>query len=213
MVAGQVDWTFYLVTDQRWLGGRTLWDSVEAAIRGGATVVQLREKEIPSRDYLDLARRVKAVTDRAEVPLIIDDRLDIALAVDADGVHVGPEDLPVAAVRRLLGPDRIVGASACTLEEALRFQDEGADYLGVGAVFPTATKGGTESVSLEQLRRIKAAVRIPVVGIGGITADNAPAVMETGVDGVAVVSAVMAQPDIGEAALRLSALLKKGAGR
>jgi thiamine-phosphate pyrophosphorylase len=213
MVAGQVDWTFYLVTDRRWLGGRTLWDSVEAAIRGGATVVQLREKEIPSRDYLDLARRVKAVTDRAEVPLIIDDRLDIALAVDADGVHVGPEDLPVAAVRRLLGPDRIVGASACTQEEALRFQDEGADYLGVGAVFPTATKGGTESVSLEQLRRIKAAVRIPVVGIGGITADNAPAVMETGVDGVAVVSAVMAQPDIGEAALRLSALLKKGAGR
>jgi len=213
MVAGQVDWTFYLVTDRRWLGGRTLWDSVEAAIRGGATVVQLREKEIPSRDYLDLARRVKAVTDRAEVPLIIDDRLDIALAVDADGVHVGPEDLPVAAVRRLLGPDRIVGASACTQEEALRFQDEGADYLGVGAVFPTATKGGTESVSLEQLRRIKAAVRIPVVGIGGITADNAPAVMETGVDGVAVASAVMAQPDIGEAALWLSALLKKGAGR
>lgn len=212
-MVGQVDWTFYLVTDRRWLGGRTLWDSVEAAIRGGATVVQLREKEIPSRDYLDLARRVKAVTDRAEVPLIIDDRLDIALAVDADGVHVGPEDLPVAAVRRLLGPDRIVGASACTLEEALRFQDEGADYLGVGAVFPTATKGGTESVSLEQLRRIKAAVRIPVVGIGGITADNAPVVMETGVDGVAVVSAVMAQPDIGEAALRLSALLKKGARR
>ncbi len=209
-MAGQVDWTFYLVTDRRWLGGRTLWDSVEAAIRGGATVVQLREKEIPSRDYLDLARRLKTVTDRAGVPLIIDDRLDIALAADADGVHVGPEDLPVAAVRRLLGPDRIVGASACTLEEALRFQDEGADYLGVGAVFPTATKGGTESVSLEQLRRIKAAVRIPVVAIGGITAGNASAVMETGVDGVAVVTAVMAQPDIGDAALRLSTLLKGG---
>ncbi len=210
MAAEQVDWTFYLVTDRRWLGGRTLWDSVDAAIRGGATVVQLREKEIPSRDYLDLARRVKTVTDQAGVPLIINDRLDIALAVDADGVHVGPEDLPVATVRRLMGPSRIVGASACTLEEALRFQDEGADYLGVGAIFPTATKGGTESVSLEELRQIKAAVRIPVVAIGGITADNAPAVMETGVDGVAVVSAVMAQPDIGNAALRLSALLKGG---
>lgn len=201
--------TLYLVTDRRWLGRRSLEEDVEEALLGGATLVQIREKEISSRAYLDLARKVKAVTDRYGVPLIVNDRIDIAMAVDAGGVHVGPDDLPVSFARRLLGPDKIVGASASSLEEALAFQAQGADYLGVGAVFPTATKQVTEKVDLETLARIKAAVRIPVAAIGGIDAGNAPEVMKTGVDGVAVVSAILNRPDIREATRDLLSKLKK----
>ena len=201
--------TLYLVTDRRWLGRRSLEEDVEEALLGGATLVQIREKEISSRAYLELAGKVKAVTDRYGVPLIVNDRIDIALAVDADGVHVGPDDLPVSVARRLLGPDKIVGASASSLEEALVFQAQGADYLGVGAVFPTATKQVTEKVDLETLARIKAAVRIPVAAIGGIDAGNAPAVMKTGVDGVAVVSAILNRLDIREATRGLLSKLKK----
>ena len=210
MVRQNMDFTLYLVTDRRWLGERTLWDGVEEAIRGGATLVQLREKEISSKEYLELAQRVKEVTDRHDIPLIINDRIDIALAVDADGVHLGPEDLPVPLARKLLGDGKIIGSSAASVDEALLFQAQGADYLGVGAVFPTATKRGTEKVGLEDLRGIKSAVHIPVVAIGGINAENAKPVMETGVDGVAVVSAIMDQADIREAARRLLSLLKKG---
>jgi len=205
-----MDFTLYLVTDRRWLGERTLWDSVEEAIRGGATLVQLREKEISSKEYLELAQRVKEVTDRHDIPLIINDRIDIALAIDADGVHLGPDDLPVPLARKLLGGGKIIGSSAASVDEALLFQAQGADYLGVGAVFPTATKLGTEKVGLEDLRGIKSAVHIPVVAIGGINAENAKPVMETGVDGVAVVSAIMNQTDIREAARQLLSLLKRG---
>ena len=201
--------TLYLVTDRRWLGRRSLDEDVEEALLGGVTLIQIREKEISSRAYLDLARKVKAVTDRYGVPLIVNDRIDIAMAVDAGGVHVGPDDLPVSCARRLLGPDKIVGASASSLEEALAFQAQGADYLGVGAVFPTATKKITEKVDLETLARIKAAVRIPVAAIGGIDAGNAPAVMKTGVDGVAVVSAILNRLDIREATRDLLSKLKK----
>ena len=201
--------TLYLVTDRRWLGRRSLEEDVEEALLGGATLVQIREKEISSRAYLELAGKVKAVTDRYGVPLIVNDRIDIALAVDAGGVHVGPDDLPVSVARRLLGPDKIVGASASSLEEALTFQAQGADYLGIGAVFPTATKQVTEKVDLETLARIKAAVRIPVAAIGGIDAGNAPEVMKTGVDGVAVVSAILNRPDIREATRGLLSKLKK----
>ncbi|MFZ4440790.1 MAG: thiamine phosphate synthase [Syntrophales bacterium] len=208
MIRQNINYTLYLVTDRRWLGERTLWDDVEEAILGGVTLVQLREKEISSKEYLELAQRVKTVTDRHGIPLIINDRIDIALAVDADGVHVGPEDLPVPIARALLGDGKIIGASAASLEEALSLQAQGADYLGVGAVFPTATKRGTERVSLEELRRIKSAVHVPVVAIGGINAENAGPVMETEVDGVAVVSAIMDQTDIREAARKLLSLLK-----
>lgn len=210
MTQKKLELTLYLVTDRRWLGGRRLDESVEQAILGGATLVQLREKEISSREYLDLAVKVKAITDRYDVPLIVNDRIDIALAVDADGVHVGPEDLPVPVVRRLLGPDRIIGASASSVEEALSLQAQGADYLGVGAIFPTTTKQATEKVSLEELGRIKSAVRIPVTAIGGIGAENASEVMKTGVDGVAVVSTIMNQPDIREATRNLLLKLKWG---
>jgi thiamine-phosphate pyrophosphorylase len=208
MIRQNMDFTLYLVTDRRWLGGRTLWDSVGEAILGGVTLVQLREKEMSSKEYLELAQRVKGITDRYGVPLIINDRIDIALAADADGVHLGPEDLPVPIARKLLGDGKIIGASAASVDEALLFQAQGADYLGVGAVFPTATKQGTEKVGLDDLREIKSAVRIPVVAIGGINAGNAGRVMETGVDGVAVVSAIMDQTDIREAARRLLSLLK-----
>ena len=208
MVRQNMDFTLYLVTDRRWLGERTLWDSVEEAILGGVTLVQLREKEISSKEYLELAQRVKEVTDRHDIPLIINDRIDIALAVDADGVHLGPEDLPVPLARKLLGDGKIIGSSAASVDEALLFQAQGADYLGVGAVFPTATKRGTEKVGLEDLRGIKSAVHIPVVAIGGINAENAKPVMETGVDGVAVVSAIMNQTDIREAARQLLSLLR-----
>jgi thiamine-phosphate pyrophosphorylase len=203
-----MDFTLYLVTDRRWLGDRTLWDSVEEALQGGVTLVQLREKEISSKDYLALALKVKDVTDRYGIPLIINDRIDIAWAIDADGVHLGPEDLPVPLVRQLLGDGKIIGASAASVAEALLYQAQGADYLGVGAVFSTATKRGTEKVGLEDLRGIKSAVHIPVVAIGGINAENAGLVIETGVDGVAVVSAVMEQTDIRQAARRLLSLLK-----
>jgi thiamine-phosphate pyrophosphorylase len=209
MVRQNMDFTLYLVTDRRWLGERTLWDGVEEAIRGGATLVQLREKKISSKEYLELAQRVKEVTDRHDIPLIINDRIDIALAIDADGVHLGPEDLPVPIARKLLGDGKIIGSSAASVAEALLLQAQGADYLGVGAVFPTATKRGTEKVGLEDLRGIKSAVHIPVVAIGGINAENAKPVMETGVDGVAVVSAIMDQTDIREAARQLLSLLKR----
>ena len=168
MVRKNMDFTLYLVTDRRWLGERTLWDSVEEAIRGGVTLVQLREKEISSKEFLELAQRVKEVTDRHGIPLIINDRIDIALAMDAGGVHVGPEDLTVPLARKLLGDGKIIGASAASVDEALLFQTQGADYLGVGAVFPTATKRGTEKVGLDDLRRIKSAVHIPVAAIGGM---------------------------------------------
>jgi len=203
-----LDFTLYLVTDRRWLGERTLWEDVEEAILGGVTLVQLREKEVSSKEFLELAQRVKSVTDRHGVPLIVNDRIDIAFAVDADGVHVGPEDLSVPVARKLLGEGKIIGASAASLDEALSLQAQGADYLGVGAVYPTATKQGTEKVGLEDLRRIKSAVHIPVVAIGGINAENAVPVVETGVDGVAVVSAVMDQRDIREAARKLFSLVK-----
>ena len=203
------DFTLYLVTDRRWLGEKTLWDGVEEAIHGGATLVQLREKEISSKEYFELAQRVKEVTDRHGIPLIINDRIDIALAIDADGVHLGPEDLPVSIARKLLGDGKIIGASAATVAEALLCQAQGADYLGVGAMFPTATKRGTEKVGLDDLREIKSAVHIPIVAIGGIKAENAKPVMETGVDGVAVVSAIMDQEDIREAARQLLSVLKR----
>ncbi|MDP1993316.1 MAG: thiamine phosphate synthase [Syntrophales bacterium] len=210
MIKRNTDFTLYLVTDRRWLGEKTLWDGVEEAIRGGTTLVQLREKKISSKEYFELAQRVKEVTDRHGIPLIINDRIDIALAIDADGVHLGPEDLPVSIARKLLGDGKIIGSSAATVDEALLFQAQGADYLGVGAIFPTATKRGTEQVDLDDLRKIKSAVHIPVVAIGGIKAENVQPVMETGVDGVAVVSAIMDQEDIREAARQLLSLLKRG---
>lgn len=205
----QVNYSLYLITDRKTLGEEELISSLEAAVKGGVTLVQLREKNMNAYDHYNMAIKAKELVIKYGVPLIINDRVDIALAVDADGVHLGPEDLPVNVARKLMGPDKIIGASANCLEEALALQQQGADYLGVGALFPTATKSNTEHVSLEQLKLIKEAVHIPVVGIGGINLENAPLVKASGVNGIAVVSAILGSKNVFEAARLLRAIGNK----
>lgn len=199
----EMDYTLYLVTDRTLAGARDFDDLVGRAVRGGCTLVQLREKDASSGELYERALRLKRVTDYFHVPLIIDDRVDIMLAVDAAGVHLGQSDLPAEAARRLIGPDKILGVSARTVEEAEAAESAGADYLGVGAVFPTATKTDAEPVARETLAAICAAVRIPVVAIGGLNAKNIPLLEGSGISGAAVVSAVMGAEDPEEAARKL----------
>ena len=196
----------YLVTDSTNRNIDSFCRIVEQALQGGVTLVQLREKTATSREFYQRALRIKEVTDRFQVPLIINDRLDIALAVNAAGLHIGQEDLPVAVARRLLGPDKILGATAATVADALAAQAAGADYLGSGAVYPTGTKPGKAILPLPVLAQIKQALRIPVVAIGGITADNIGPVRDAGVDGVAVVSAIMDSADPTTAAKTLKTI-------
>ncbi len=209
MYKSDIDYSLYLVTDRDLLGGKELSKTVQQAIQGGVTVVQIREKNVSSLEFFQVAVAVKAVTEKYNVPLIVNDRADIALAVDAAGLHIGQDDLPLVAARKLLGPDKIIGVSTATLEEALLAQSQGADYIGVGAIYPTKTKGDADSVSLPELQAIKAAVQIPVVAIGGINSSNLQAVIKTGVDGAAVVSAIIAAEDPYAAAHRLQQLTKK----
>lgn len=204
----KVDYSLYLCTDRGLMTSPTIEESVELAIKGGVTVVQLREKDCSSRAFYDLALRVKAITRRFNVPLIINDRVDIALAVDADGVHVGQSDLPCAAVRAMMGPDKIVGVSASSLEEALQAQRDGADYLGVGAMYATGTKDDAQIVSMDELKAIRQAVQLPMVVIGGINARTIPNFKGMGVEGIAVVSAIVAQQDVEGAARALLKLWK-----
>ena len=195
-----MNYTLYLCTDRRLMTTDTLEEAVELAIQGGVTVVQLREKDCTSREFYEEAEKVKAITDAYEIPLLINDRLDIALAVGADGVHLGQTDIPVWAARDILGADKIVGATANTLEKAEEAWKSGADYLGVGDVFGTSTKADTIHVTLEELAAIKKQVEIPVVAIGGINAENISSLKATGVDGAAVISAILAKWDITAAA-------------
>lgn len=195
-----VDYTLYLVTDRRLMSSDTVEESVERAIAGGASVVQLREKDCSSREFYELALRVKKITEPRKVPLIINDRIDICLAADADGVHLGQKDIPCREARRILGDDKIIGVSAALPEEAAQAQADGADYLGVGAVFPTNTKSDTRPVTREIIRGIRAAVTIPFVIIGGINAENIERFYGLGINGAAVVSAVAAQSDVTAAA-------------
>ena len=206
--AVKVDYSLYLVTDRKMLRGGDLGQSIELAIQGGVTLVQLREKSVSTREFLELAQRVKEITAFYQIPLIINDRLDIALAIDADGLHIGQDDLPVLKARELLGKRKIIGVSASTLAEALLAQQQGADYLGVGAVFSTSTKTDASKVSLQQLEIIKKSVTIPVVAIGGINETNLKQVLATGIDGVSVVSAILAKKDILEAAKQLRELIR-----
>jgi thiamine-phosphate pyrophosphorylase len=205
----QVDYSLYLVTDRELLEDREFQQCIKAALAGGVSIVQLREKSVSTREFLEVALQTKQVVAEYKVPLIINDRLDIALAVDADGLHVGQDDLPLEVAKRLLAPDKIIGVSVSTVEEALLAEQQGADYLGVGAMFPTSTKGDAKQVSLEQLKLIKQAVRIPVVAIGGINVSNVGQVMDYGIDGISVVSAILGQADIQGAAAELSCLIKK----
>ncbi|MGF7059398.1 thiamine phosphate synthase [Brassicibacter mesophilus] len=204
-----IDYALYLVTDRNILGNKDLYISIEQAIQGGVSLIQLREKNTTTREFYDLALKVKKITDKYNTPLIINDRLDIALAIDADGLHIGPDDIPINVARKLLGPDKILGASTSSLNEALEAQSQGADYLGVGAMFPTKTKKDTESVNLNELEQIKSSVRIPVVGIGGINETNAKKIINTGADGIAVVSAILGKNDICLAAKNLHSLISK----
>lgn len=199
----QKNYRLYLVTDRDCLGIRDLGQSIEEAIRGGVTLIQLREKHASSREFFEIALRVKEITARYHIPLIINDRLDIALAIDADGLHIGQDDLPLPLARKLFGDRKIIGVSAHSLEEALLAEQHGADYLGVGAVYPTATKADANAVTLDQLAEIKRSVNIPVVAIGGIHEKNACEVMTTGIDGIAVVSAILGKNDIQKAARTL----------
>ena len=204
-----MDWSLYVITDARLSRGRTHLDVVRAAIQGGATVVQYREKGATTRLMVEEARGLRELCRGAGVPLIINDRVDVALAVGADGVHLGVHDMPVAIARRLLGPGRIIGYSPETLEQIRTSESEGADYLGVGSVFGTATKPDAgPPIGLSGLRAMIAAVSIPVVGIGGINAHNAAQVIQAGADGVAVVSAVVAAVDVKAAARRLREVIE-----
>ena len=189
-----IDYSLMLVTDHC-SDVDAFCTIVEKALQAGVTVLQLREKTATTRDFYQLALRIKPIARQYNVPLLIIDRLDIALAVDADGVHVGQEDLPVAVVRRLIGPDKILGATAATVAAAQTAEREGADYIGSGAMFPTLTKPGKQVLPLNVLAQIKQAVQVPVVAIGGITADNLLTLKITGVDGLAVVSAIIDSAD------------------
>ncbi len=194
----------YVVTDSGLARGRPLVEIVAAAIRGGADAVQLREKEAPARAQLALGRRLRDLTREAGVLFIVNDRADLAVALDADGVHVGQDDLPPDVARRIVGPERIIGVSAGTLDEALAARDAGADYLGVGPIYATATKPDAGAATgPELIAAIRRRVDLPIVGIGGIGRDNAAVVLAAGADGVAVVSAVVAADDPEAAAREL----------
>lgn len=195
MNKNDVSYRLYICTDSGLMSSATVEESVEAAVRGGATVVQLREKNASTRELYELALRVKAVTDRYNVPLLINDRIDIALAVGADGVHLGQSDMPCDAARRLLGEDSIVGITAPTVELAVRAQAEGADYIGVGAMFATSTKSDAKPNTKENLAAIRASVDIPIVIIGGVKRANVLEFAGMGIDGAAVISDIIADID------------------
>ncbi len=198
-----VDYTLYLVTDRGLMSTGTLEEAVEKAVCGGCTIVQLREKTASSLEFYENALKVKAITDKYNVPLIINDRVDIALAIDAAGIHVGQSDLPAGAVRKIIGGEKILGVSANSVEAAVKAQQDGADYIGVGALYSTNTKTDAGVIAREQLIEVRKAVDIPVVGIGGINRQNAGELVTTGIDGIAVVSAIISQKDIYGAAKEL----------
>ena len=200
------DYSLYLVTDRMLMRTKTLGEAVEQAVIGGCTIVQLREKEILSLDFYVLASEMKKITDRYGIPLIINDRIDIAMAVGAAGVHIGQKDIPADIARKVIGKDMLLGVSAVSAAEAVNAAKAGADYLGVGAMFPTRTKPDAGFVSMEELGRIRKAVDIPIVVIGGISKENAMLFQPMGIDGLAVVSAVIAQPDIKKSAADLKSL-------
>jgi thiamine-phosphate pyrophosphorylase len=196
----------YAITDRHWLKGRELSQAVEEALQNGATTLQLREKNLSHCELLEEAQKVQAVAAKYSVPFIINDNIDIAREIDADGVHIGQTDMALSKAREILGLDKIIGVTAPTVELALEAEKNGADYIGAGAIFPTGTKKDTKPLTLENLLRITQAVSIPVVAIGGINADNLIKLQGTGISGVAVVSAIFGQEDIPHATKALAQL-------
>ena len=193
----------YAVTDRHWLGDRTLYEVVRESLDGGVTFLQLREKDLDDEVFFREAVCLRDLAREYGVPFVINDNVDIAVRMDADGVHVGQSDMEAGDVRALIGPDKILGVSAQTVEQAVLAEKRGADYLGVGAVFPTGSKDDADDVSFETLKAICEAVSIPVVAIGGITADNTPELAGSGICGIAVISAIYGQKDISKAAASL----------
>jgi thiamine-phosphate pyrophosphorylase len=203
----------YIVTDRAWLGGSTLEAQVEESICAGATCVQLREKDLPYAEFLAEAQRIQTLCRRYGVPFIVNDNVDVAIACGADGVHVGQSDLAAGETRKKIGKDKILGVSAQTVEQAISAEKNDADYIGVGAVFPTGTKPDADAVSYETLKRICQNISIPVVAIGGIHAGNLLRLAGSGIDGVAVVSAIFASPDIAKATSELLTLTRQVVGK
>mgnify|MGYP000012195504 FL=1 len=199
----------YAVTDRHWLGEETLYDQVKKALDGGATFVQLREKKLDREDFLAEALEIQKLCREYGVPFVINDEVSIAKDIDADGVHVGQSDMEAMDVRKVLGPDKILGVSAQTVEQAIIAEKHGADYLGVGAVFATGSKDDADDVSHETLKAICEAVSIPVIAIGGITKDNVSELAGSGICGVAVISAIFGQNDIKKATEDLKASVEK----
>lgn len=204
-----IDYTLYLVTDREIMSTEKLETAVEQAILGGCTVIQLREKNCSSLEFFEIAISIKEITDRYQIPLIINDRIDIALAVDASGVHIGQSDMPARIVRKLIGNNKILGVSASNFEEAMKAYKDDADYLGVGAMFITDTKTDARFTSMDELAQIRKYIPLPIVVIGGINKTTIPIFKGIDVNGFAMVSAIISQPDIKAAAQNLNSELMK----
>ena len=202
----------YAVTDRHWLGNRTLYDVVRESLEGGVTFLQLREKSLDDENFYKEAVRLQEMAREYGVPFVVNDNVDIAVRMDADGVHVGQSDMEAGDVRALIGPDKILGVSAQTVEQAVLAEKRGADYLGVGAVFPTGSKDDAVEVSHETLKAICEAVSIPVVAIGGITVNNTPELAGSGICGIAVISAIYGQKDIYQATVSLKKVTEEMVG-
>jgi thiamine-phosphate pyrophosphorylase len=203
-----IDYSLYLVTDRGLARGRSTFDIVKAAVSGGVTCVQLREKDCSTLEFIEQALAIKNFLEEREVPLIINDRLDVALAVAADGVHLGQSDIPLETARKIAGPSMLIGISAESVQDAVEAEKGGADYLGVSPIYATPTKTDTvPPLGLEGLRKIRKRVEIPLVGIGGLNTSNAAEVIRNGADGIAVVSAIVAAEDPGKAAINLKQII------
>lgn len=198
-----IEYSIYLVTDRDLMSTSTLEEAVEKALIGGCTLVQLREKDCSSLEFYNTAVKVKLITDKYNVPLLINDRLDIALAIDAAGVHIGQSDIPATVVRKIVGEDKIIGVSASSLKEALKAQEDGADYIGVGAMYSTGTKKDATVTTMDELKEIRKNVSIPIVVIGGINKERVKDFENINIDGLAIVSAIIAQKDITKATKEL----------
>lgn len=191
----KLDLSLYLVTDKRNKTDEEFLEIIEEAIKGGTTVVQIREKEGETLDFYNLALKVKEITSKYNVPLIVNDRIDVALAIKSEGVHIGQTDMPADVARSLIGDEMILGVSASTVKEARKAEKDGADYIGTGAVFPTTTKDDAPSITKDDLKEVTGSINIPTVAIGGITLENASELAGTGIAGISVVSAIMNSKD------------------
>lgn len=200
------DFMLYLVSDSRFESSKSMYDQIEEAIKNGVSMIQFRDKYLNDNDFLQMAIKLRELTSRYNVPLVINDRVDIAIKCSADGVHIGRDDMDIKKARKLLGQSVFIGSSVATVEEALKVQEEGADYVGVGAMYNTTTKDNTKSVSLETLKEICDSIDIPAVAIGGINEENIANLSGRGISGVALVSAILGQSDIAKSTSKLKVM-------